>query len=389
MGKKQDFDTHRRIVLAGAIVGAATVMFNLNQGLTGAATGAAGGCGGSLEQVTESSLPAAATPRVVQARAKTQLKPILNPGTMRINFTPMAQPTLPRAQPVPGKPASPNTTIPAGQLSDAIALLQDAGANSFVMALKTTGLDGILRQAGTKFTIFAPTDAAMDQLADSMPHLFKPQNEALLQEVLSYHIVPQMLRSGDLGGGAVETLATGQSISVNAPLSFTDWHGNTSALVYSDRIGNGVAVHGIDRVLVPAFSVPVVLRNAGFSHFILALQLTQLDAALYDTNADFTVFAPENMAFEAAGFSAADLGKPEYAQEVAKMLKRHIVKGIYSSHDLLDDAAPTMDQALLKGFLDGPDLVIEHTKGGSSIVTQSDVKSDNGYVHRLDQMLVP
>src|SRR5258705_7232679 len=60
---------------------------------------------------------------------------------------------------------------------------------TLVAAVKAAGLVDTLNSKGP-FTVFAPTNAAFDQLpAGTVDTLLKPENKALLSNVLTYHVV--------------------------------------------------------------------------------------------------------------------------------------------------------------------------------------------------------
>ncbi len=90
-----------------------------------------------------------------------------------------------------------------------------------------TDLDRTLDNPASFFTVFAPTDAAFQALADADPDdaitaptdLLTDENEALLTRVLQGHVIPSLVPSGSVAelattGQTTETLAAG------APLTF-------------------------------------------------------------------------------------------------------------------------------------------------------------------------
>src|SRR6185295_3590283 len=63
---------------------------------------------------------------------------------------------------------------------------------TLVAAVKAAGLVDTLKGKGP-FTVFAPTDAAFAKLpAGTVDSLLKPENKAMLQGVLTYHVVAGM-----------------------------------------------------------------------------------------------------------------------------------------------------------------------------------------------------
>ena len=86
-------------------------------------------------------------------------------------------------------PAAPVHAVVAAK-SDIVDTAVAAGSfNTLVASVKAAGLVDTLKGAGP-FTVFAPTDAAFAKLpAGTVETLLKPENKALLQSILTYHVV--------------------------------------------------------------------------------------------------------------------------------------------------------------------------------------------------------
>ncbi len=130
-----------------------------------------------------------------------------------------------------------DTAVSAGQFETLVA------------AVKAAGLVETLKGEGP-FTVFAPTDKAFAMLpAGTVENLLKPENKEQLIAVLTYHVVPGKIMSGDIAGkkAMVET-AQGGKLSVDA----TDGVKVDQANVISADIeaSNGV-IHVIDKVVLP------------------------------------------------------------------------------------------------------------------------------------------
>jgi len=115
--------------------------------------------------------------------------------------------------------------------------------------VKAAGLVETLKGDGP-YTVFAPTDAAFAKLpAGTVENLLKPENKDQLVAILTYHVVPGKIMSGDIAGKAamVETVQ-GSSLSINA----IDGVMVDSAKVTTADIeaSNGV-IHVIDTVVLP------------------------------------------------------------------------------------------------------------------------------------------
>jgi len=120
---------------------------------------------------------------------------------------------------------------------------------TLVTAVKAAGLVETLKGEGP-FTVFAPTDDAFAKLpAGTVEDLLKPENKDKLIGILTYHVLPGKVMSGDIVGqkAMVETVQ-GSKLSVDA----TDGVKVDEAKVTKADIetSNGV-IHVIDTVVLP------------------------------------------------------------------------------------------------------------------------------------------
>lgn len=105
----------------------------------------------------------------------------------------------------------------------------------------------------------------------------------------------------------------------------------------------------------------------------------------------FTVFAPDNAAFEKLpDGTVATLLKPENKKMLSGILLYHVVSGAVMSSDLKDGQVISTVQGdkLTVRMKDGK-VMLEDAKGGMSVVTLADIKATNGVVHSIDSVLMP
>ncbi|MDA0672663.1 MAG: fasciclin domain-containing protein [Cyanobacteria bacterium] len=119
--------------------------------------------------------------------------------------------------------------------------------NVLTALLKHAELVGILN-GETEFTVFAPTDDAFGRLPEgTIESLFQPENQALLKTILTYHVVPGRVTSGQLSSGEVGSAAA-------IPLSIVVGSGvtvNGANVVMADIEASNGVIHVIDAVLLP------------------------------------------------------------------------------------------------------------------------------------------
>lgn len=153
----------------------------------------------------------------------------------------------------------------AQNTSDKTVVEIAAGNDDFstlVTAVKAADLAGTLSGDGP-FTVFAPTNAAFDALPDGLIEaLVKPKNKKVLQQILSYHVVPGKLMAKDVVAGIQSnngklsaTTVAGSSFDVMSEMGkvkIKDAQGNVANVTSTDIAGSNGVVHVIDRILLPA-----------------------------------------------------------------------------------------------------------------------------------------
>ena len=131
---------------------------------------------------------------------------------------------------------------------------EDAGLTTFRTAVAQAGLDETLDGPGP-YTVFAPSDEAFSALPEGiLDRLLEPGSRDELQRILTYHVLPRSVMSGDLSGDMSVASVQGQNLMVRAAdgsVVITDGMGNTANVISADNAaGNGV-IHVIDAVLMP------------------------------------------------------------------------------------------------------------------------------------------
>ena len=105
----------------------------------------------------------------------------------------------------------------------------------------------------------------------------------------------------------------------------------------------------------------------------------------------FTVFAPTNAAFGKLPAGTVDtLVKPENKATLTKILTYHVVAGKLEASDLTDGKKlKTVEgEELTVKKQDGKVWIVD-AKGGTSMVTISNVNQSNGVIHVVDTVLMP
>lgn len=139
--------------------------------------------------------------------------------------------------------------------------MNSADHTTLVAAVKAAGLVDTLNSAGP-FTVFAPTNAAFDQLpAGTVDMLLKPENKATLTKVLTYHVVSgkydskvlaRLIKKGHgkawlktVSGGTLTAMMDGSNIVLR------DEKGGTSTVTTADVYQSNGVIHVVNAVLLP------------------------------------------------------------------------------------------------------------------------------------------
>lgn len=165
--------------------------------------------------------------------------------------------------------------------------------------------------------------------------------------------------------------------------------------------------------MAPATTVPMVggaamspnetiVANAAKASNLTTLVSAVTAAGLAETLSGagpFTVFAPDNAAFEKVpGATRTALMSPAGKADLTKILTYHVVPGRLTAADIASQAQAAGGAASLTTVQGetlkisaGPNntWVITDSRGGTSTITQADVLQSNGVVHVVNTVLMP
>ena len=105
----------------------------------------------------------------------------------------------------------------------------------------------------------------------------------------------------------------------------------------------------------------------------------------------FTVFAPTDAAFaELPAGTVENLLKPENKAQLTAILTYHVVPGKLEASDLTEGKKlkTAEGEELTVKKMDGKTWIVD-AKGGTSMVTISNVNQSNGVIHVVDTVLMP
>lgn len=265
-----------------------------------------------------------------------------------------------------------DTAVAAGSFKTLAAAL---GAADLVDALKGDG----------PFTVFAPTDEAFAALPEgTVETLLKPENKALLQAILTYHVVPGNLKAEDVLGGAHLVSLNGQKIDLDTSDGVKVDNAN---IVKTDIATSNGTIHVIDAVIIPSTKdiIDTAIEAGSFKTLAAALGAAQLVETLQG-DGPFTVFAPTDEAFAALPAGTVEsLLKPENKAKLQAVLTYHVVPGRIYAADAIEagEAKTVQGQKVTIVAKDG-----NVTVDGANVVA-ADIDSSNGVIHVIDAVILP
>ena len=265
-----------------------------------------------------------------------------------------------------------DTAVAAGSFNTLAAAL---GAADLVDALKGDG----------PFTVFAPTDKAFANLPKgTVQTLLKPENKALLQAILTYHVVPGNLSAKDVVGGHSLVTLNGQKINLDTSDGVKVDGAN---VVKTDISTTNGTIHVIDAVIMPSTKdiIDTAIEAGSFKTLAAALGAAELVETL-QSDGPFTVFAPTDEAFAALPAGTVEsLLKPENKAKLQAVLTYHVVPGrIYAADAIEAGQAKTVQ---------GSKVTIKAKDGNVTVdganVVAADIDSTNGVIHVIDAVILP
>ncbi|RPD48328.1 fasciclin domain-containing protein [Hymenobacter sediminis] len=124
---------------------------------------------------------------------------------------------------------------------------------TLMKAVKAAGLEEAARGT-TKYTVFAPNNAAFDKLpAGKLNELLRPANKRQLVQLIGYHVVPGSYLAANLTDGLQLQTVQGETLTVvRQPNSITlkDSKGTVATIINDDIVAENGIIHSIDTVLM-------------------------------------------------------------------------------------------------------------------------------------------
>lgn len=228
--------------------------------------------------------------------------------------------------------------LPAPVSASIVDVAVEAGSfTTLVSLLQQTGLDTVLADLDSEFTVFAPTDAAFAQIDAATLEALANDAEALTN-VLTYHVISGATVLQDTAVSVAQSdmklveMTNGQKLALS--LGGTTLYANTSAVSTADVMADNGVIHVVDQVILPPTAltesemsiVDIAVANPDFSTLVTALTAADLVSTLADETGEFTVFAPTNAAFDKIPDATLDALLADVGL-LTQVLTQHVISG--------------------------------------------------------------
>ena len=247
------------------------------------------------------------------------------------------------------------------------------------------------------YTVFAPTNDAFTALLgvigqtslDDIP-------ESVIERLLKYHVIAgASLMSGDLTDGQMAATLLGEDDKVTVGINGSDVKINQANVTTADIEASNGIIHIVDAVLVPALEASIVNTivepayfNKNFSTLTAAVVKANLLGTLTNRSADFTLFAPDNAAFTAAGITSLD---GLTADDLTPILTYHVIGSRVYGDGLppTGSAVTTLGGDFYLSINSNGAFINGLTKITAATLAGGDLDYENGVVHLINRTLIP
>merc|ERR1711976_100419 len=270
--------------------------------------------------------------------------------------------------------------------NDVIDKLGELRATQLLAYIERAGLTDVLRSGGP-FTIFAPSDEAIDKLPEIIKRLLDGAPEFLAQ-VLTFHVTPGQVFSRDLSNEMLLDSLEGSKNRIN--IYFNDGELTVTATgapisLVDQQASNGV-IHIIDNMIIPLPRQTLfeeVAQDPAFSTLAGLVLMAELGEVLASPG-PFTLFAPDNSAFSKVPDDIlVDL--IQNPDKLRQVLLYHVIGSTQYSAGLVSKGY---------GSVQGQDIDININDDGSvdvnnAKVVTANIAVSNGVKHIIDNVLLP
>jgi uncharacterized surface protein with fasciclin (FAS1) repeats len=246
-------------------------------------------------------------------------------------------------------------------------------------------------------TVLAPTNAVLEAyLAPVLPNFYNR-----IDSLPPYYVQTLLLQHVFANGRLIPAEDLLAPTAPLVPLSGTAMNPTIKAadVALPDvRVSNGV-IHGINRVLESSRTKSAIgqaMKDPELREFMYALNRTGLMGTYAQSTSAFTVLAPTNAAFRAAGINLKKMtlnGMQLSTAELTNIIRQHILTGDLPKSKLVNGTYASVlmrNNAGVPLRVTGATVATTTTPVYSANILVYDYKGEsNGWLHKIDAVLLP
>ncbi|WP_336516573.1 fasciclin domain-containing protein [Pollutibacter soli] len=243
--------------------------------------------------------------------------------------------------------------------------------------------------ASGNLTVFAPDNAAFNAsgITESM---ISALPVSTLDSILKYHVLGAPVTAAQVP--ASDTVKTLLGLNIYASSNANGVFVNGIKVKTADIAASNGVIHTISKVLMPPTSTiaGIAASNPDFSLLVAAVVKAGLLDAISSAG-KYTVFAPTNAAFNAAGFNSVEDINNASTELITNVVKYHVLATNVAAGDLINGATPSTLQGgtLTVGLAPAPNVKVTGSSAAVSNITGADIIATNGIIHVIDKVLLP
>jgi uncharacterized surface protein with fasciclin (FAS1) repeats len=249
-----------------------------------------------------------------------------------------------------------------------------------------------------KYTVFAPNNAAFAKLGLVDEGSLGALQTPFLTNTLLYAVSNGNLSSAGFSGVSKSALGPDRRFITRG----ADKYINGSKIIATDVAASNGTVHVIDKVMI-ATGVNIVesalllqsakvFKNPELTFLVQAVISSGLAPVLSNPANKFTIYAPTDAAFKAAGFSniAAVAAAPQSVLQ-AVLLNHAIADGGKFTSEQMGTTATTAGGGTLTYSIFNNGIFTIKSNGNTVVANMviPDIQCSNGVVHVIDKVLLP
>jgi len=253
--------------------------------------------------------------------------------------------------------------------------LERDGHRGFLELVDRADLVSIFQDGDAEYTVFVPTGESLEDIPSA---LMEEGNEALLQAFIFHHMVPGRFEVSDLPNGSMPTALEFQPVRQNGAI-VTGTRGTEAEIVSPDSPTYRGMVHTVEGILLPKFTLQVMLLNGGYDLFYAMVESSGHMDVIADPHRVMTALAiPDEI------ISAIDIEIDEIEDgmngTIRSIVENHLVEGPLDP--AIDDAWKTYSGLDVQH---GDDVLRFST--GDTMSIEADGHAENGPLYRVDNVV--